>query len=123
MKGLKLAAVLFMFQLRLVCFVGPSCLGAAHFDKVPPRSQNFLQLLEKAGRGDLHAQFAGGMAYESGTGTELDYGEAARWYRVATDRGDVGAQNNLGSRELSARRRDFVETTKFGRGCDPCEKA
>ncbi|MCR5039085.1 MAG: sel1 repeat family protein, partial [Bacteroidales bacterium] len=37
-----------------------------------------------------------GMKYEDGDGVEQDFTEAARWYRMAADKGDPIAQLSLG---------------------------
>jgi TPR repeat protein len=34
--------------------------------------------------------------YAKGRGVARDYGEAVRWYRMAAEQGDAGAQNNHG---------------------------
>lgn len=73
-----------------------SC-GEAVFDRAPKHSPDVSQLLQKAERGDPHAQFEAGVACESGVGIERDYAEAVRWYGKAANSGDAGAQNNLGS--------------------------
>ena len=37
-----------------------------------------------------------GWRYENGSGVQQDYAKAAYWYRIAAERGDPVAQNNLG---------------------------
>ena len=91
-----LLAVIFVVGVSVASFAGPSC-AIGMFDKAPARNHDFSQLLKKAERGDRRAQFQVGLDFESGIGTDLDYGEAARWYRKAADEGDLAAQNNLGS--------------------------
>ncbi len=49
-----------------------------------------MELGEAAGATGL------GYAYASGNGVERDYGEAARWFRKAAERGQSEAQYNLG---------------------------
>ena len=34
--------------------------------------------------------------YDNGEGVPQDYKEARKWYRLAAEQGDAGAQNNLG---------------------------
>src|SRR5260370_14448707 len=68
--------------------------GAAAF-----RARNFagayLQLLPAAHAGDAQAQFILGQMSDSGLGVQLDRSEAARWYRLAGDRGYAPAQYAL----------------------------
>ena len=46
--------------------------------------------------GDPDVQFEIGCMYHDGYGTRQDYPEAAKWYRVAAERGHAGGQFNLG---------------------------
>jgi hypothetical protein len=46
--------------------------------------------------GDAEAQSLLGLMYYRGEGVELDYAEAARWFRLAAAQGDVEAQFYLG---------------------------
>src|SRR5215469_13092186 len=78
------------------CAAAPACKVNVIYQHVPKTSKHFEQVLSKAKRGDRSAQFQAGVAYETGTGVEKDYIEAARWYRTAADLGDPAAQNNLG---------------------------
>src|SRR5262249_48564144 len=69
----------------------------AVFDQAPKLTDDFSRLLQRAEHGDRTAQFRVAVAYEAGVGTERDYSEAVRWYRLAGDAGRPEAQNNLGS--------------------------
>ena len=51
---------------------------------------------EDAFRGDAAAQMKLGDVYANGHGVPQDYGEAARWYRLAADQGYAAAQIALG---------------------------
>ena len=55
------------------------------------------ELRDRAEAGDSAAQYALGLMYEEGRVEPQDYGEAARWYRMAAEQGDVGSQVALGS--------------------------
>lgn len=54
------------------------------------------KLRHDALRGDANAQLELGLDYEYGSGVDQDYAEAAKWYRLAADRRNPIAQNNLG---------------------------
>jgi len=54
-------------------------------------------LIAKAEAGDTDAQLRVGAAYDFGKGAPRDRVEAAKWYRMAADRGNAEAQNSLGS--------------------------
>ena len=45
-----------------------------------------------------HAQYNLGVMYENGQGVPQDYKTAVKWYRLAAEQGDAGAQFNLGVR-------------------------
>ena len=49
-----------------------------------------------AERGDVNAQYALGLMYDNGMGVAVNKAEAARWYRMAADRGYGSAMLNLG---------------------------
>jgi hypothetical protein len=55
----------------------------------------FEEMDASAAQGNGYAVFRGAM-YEGGHGVQKDYVEAARWYRLAADRGDAAAQLLLG---------------------------
>ena len=42
------------------------------------------------------SQIAMGFLFFSGQGVQKDYGEAARWYRLAADQGNASGQHSLG---------------------------
>ena len=50
-----------------------------------------------AAQGNFVAQYNVGYLYESGQGVSQNYSEAARWYRLAADKGYALAQLNLGA--------------------------
>ena len=71
---------------------------------VPVASRNtkdvggtFFDVMDKAKRGDVNAQFEVGRRYAEGDGTELNYTKAAEWYQKAAMRKHAMAQNNLGN--------------------------
>ena len=55
-----------------------------------------LECLDRAKRGDCHAQYDVAFAYQHGQGVNQDYAEALRWYRRAAEQGDPSAQLKLG---------------------------
>jgi hypothetical protein len=65
---------------------------------------------DRAEAGDRQAQYAIGLAHYIGVGAPFDYGEAARWYRLAAEQDHVEAQVRLGAMYLMGRgvERDFV---------------
>lgn len=46
--------------------------------------------------GDADAQRNLGIMYDSGQGVAQNYAEAAKWYELAAEQGNVAAQTNLG---------------------------
>lgn len=68
----------------------PLPLAAQTIEAVP-----FDKQLKLAKVGDVDAQFAVGLAYESGREGAVDEAEAARWYRQAALQGQVEAQYRL----------------------------
>lgn len=56
----------------------------------------FPQIYDHAERGDTRAQFNIGAMFASGLGVQLDYSQAAFWYRKAAEQGFAAAQSNLG---------------------------
>ena len=57
-------------------------------------------LEEQAQKGDAHAQYALGNAYEAGKGERQDLAKAVQWYRKAAEQGHSDAQFNLGNMYL-----------------------
>src|SRR5258707_1133271 len=57
---------------------------------------NLKEITKKATSGSIESQFQLGFAYQFGKGVDQDINAAVRWYRMAADRGDPSAQNNLG---------------------------
>jgi TPR repeat protein len=43
-----------------------------------------------------HDDYSAGVCYEQGTGVAQNLEEAVRYYKLAADQGDAGAQKNLG---------------------------
>jgi TPR repeat protein/tRNA A-37 threonylcarbamoyl transferase component Bud32 len=56
----------------------------------------FNKTREQAEQGDLDAQASLGFMYAKGVNTEINKGEAVRWYEMAAKQGHVTAQFNLG---------------------------
>lgn len=54
-------------------------------------------LQSQADQGDAQAQFGLALQYGSAAGVELDFTQAARWYRKAADQEHTLAQYNLGT--------------------------
>ncbi len=61
-------------------------------------------LVPRAQAGDPEAQYALGMAYESGTGVRLDARESEKWLRKAAESGYAPAQYELGAQLQTERR-------------------
>jgi len=59
-------------------------------------AQNVTELKSKAESGDVLAQSTLGNAYHLGKGVPKDEAEAIRWWQKAAEKGDLGAQMNLG---------------------------
>ena len=68
----------------------PAQLSAQTLETVP-----FDKQLQLAKVGDVDAQFAVGLAYETGRSGQPDEAEAAKWYRQAALQGQVEAQYRL----------------------------
>jgi TPR repeat protein len=47
---------------------------------------------ERAGRGDMDAQYAMGLVYAEGRGVEVDLAQAHYWLSLAVDQGDRDAE-------------------------------
>lgn len=58
-------------------------------------SESFDRLIEKANAGDVTAQYRLGEIYDNGVGVPQDYKEAAKWYRIAAEKGHAKAQYRL----------------------------
>ena len=55
----------------------------------------FSKTLREADKGNTETQFAAGYMYEYGKGTEIDYGQAVKYYQMAARAEHRGAQHNL----------------------------
>ena len=60
------------------------------------QDEAFEELIAAATEGDVDSQFSLATAYERGTRTQVDFEQAAYWYRKAAEQGHGKAQNNLG---------------------------
>src|SRR5207248_11051692 len=60
----------------------------------PIGEPQFSKLLAKAENGDLTAQVQVAKAYASGRAGQVNYQEAARWFRKAGDQGEPDSQTN-----------------------------
>lgn len=77
----------------------------------------FAEFRALAEEGDPRAQFALGLMFQTGRGTDRDHGKALHWYRAAADQGLARAQSNLGvlyRRGLGVER-DFTQALKWFR--------
>ncbi|WP_374489979.1 hypothetical protein [Zoogloea sp.] len=70
-----------------------------------------------AEQGNAEAQANLGLMYERGTGVEIDYNEAFKWYLSASKQGAAWAQTNLGLAYLNGRgtEKSDTEATKWFR--------
>lgn len=57
--------------------------------EVKQANDSISELRVRAERGDASAQFDLGFSYAIGQGTAKDYAEAVKWFRKATEQGDV----------------------------------
>src|SRR5205814_2202750 len=62
----------------------------------PIAEPEFNKLLTQAENGSLNAEIEVAKAYVSGRLGKVNYAEAARWFRKASDRGEPDSQTNLG---------------------------
>ncbi len=76
--------------LILVAMLAAGCAGA-------PAPEIEPTLLAKAEQGDVNAQVAVALRYDTGARRPEDYAQAVTWYQKAANAGDAVAQNNLGS--------------------------
>ena len=96
--------------LPLPSSMSASCITAARACRrtmAKPRSG----IASPLSRGDAIAQGNLGFMYYSGQGVPQDYGEAAKWYRLAAEQGNATAQSNLGSMYYSGQGvpQDYVQ--------------
>jgi TPR repeat protein len=91
MRGLSSLLPASFLVSGVLCSAAPACRVNVIFQHAPKTSKLFEGLLGKARVGDRAMQFEVGVAYETGSGVERDYVEAARWYRVSADQGDLAA--------------------------------
>ena len=80
-------------------------------------AQDLDDLLPLAKAGHAEAQNSLGDMYYYGEGVPQDYGEAAKWYRLAAEQGHDEAQNNLGNMyyEGNGVPQDYEEAVKWYR--------
>ena len=69
--------------------------GFAHAKSVQAEKPEFKNLLAKAEKGDIDAQFEVALGYARGQDTSVDKVKAAKWYEKAAKKGHPVAQNNL----------------------------
>ena len=62
-----------------------------------PHYTPMQKLMRKANTGDAEAQFELARRYDTGNGVKKSYSEAAKWYRMAAERGNEKAQHSLSS--------------------------
>jgi len=60
-----------------------------------PEDEEVKRLSEGALHGDVHAQFALGLMYETGESVAQDNSEAVKWYQKAAEHGEANAQFHL----------------------------
>ena len=73
--------------LSLVMACAPMAIGQT-LEKIP-----FEKRLKLAAVGDEDAQLSVGLAYETGTKAKVSKTEAAKWYRMAADQGNIEARS------------------------------
>jgi len=84
--------------------------------KSPKVPKDFVSLTKRANEGDVNAQLKLGTAYRAGDGVARDFIEAARWFRMAAEQGNVEAQRSLAyilTQDESIR--DYPEALKWYR--------
>lgn len=81
----------------------------------PTIAPRLASLRAKAERGNREAQLLVGAAYEYGLGIDVDYRQAAQWYRKAADQGLPEAQGHIGLLYLtgSGVERDYTAALKW----------
>lgn len=97
MMGLGLRSAL--CRNLIVLFAVSPAIGFFSF----PQTLELLELKEvlaRAEKGDPEAQFRAGQMYAVGIGTKRDYAEALKWFRKATDQGNLSAMTSLGGMYL-----------------------
>lgn len=78
MKFINLALATALLQLLVSC--------------APPQTDALASTIQRAERGNAHAQTTLGRAYRDGEGAPQDYAQAASWFRKAAEQGDAYAQ-------------------------------
>jgi uncharacterized protein len=95
-----------------VAFAGPLEDGIAAFNR--GHYETALRLLKPlAAQGNAAAQDFVGVMYANGQGVPHDYEEAAKWFRIAAEKGDAHAATNLGSMYVDVWP-DFQEAVSSG---------
>ena len=75
-----------------------TCVAAVFLLAVTPAcAQDYEATRHAAEQGDADAQYNLKVAYGTGEGVAQDDAEAVRWYRLAAEQGNAGAQLALGS--------------------------
>src|SRR5579884_3879990 len=105
-KNFFIRSLLFAAVLALVQSV---CLA----ELKPITEREFEKLLRKAENGSLSAQAEVARAYALGRTGNVNYEEAARWYRKAADQGDPDSQTNLAVLYLTGRGVERSDTEAF----------
>ncbi|MDR1578276.1 MAG: sel1 repeat family protein [Deltaproteobacteria bacterium] len=72
-------------------------------------TQEIVIIRENAGEGNPIAQYCLGFMYQTGVGAPKDLTEAAKWYRLAAERGYASAQSSLAALLLLGRGSDQTE--------------
>jgi Sel1 repeat len=93
MRFLKVSVFVLLFSLYLYSEAEPETATAEPLGH--PLNQG-------AEQGDPEAQFFLGQMYAEGESVPQDYGEAAKWYRLAAEQGMVEAQYELGRMYLNS---------------------
>ena len=79
-------------------------------------SAAFREYSVRAEKGDLDVQWGLAVMYETGLGVPIDFGEAAKWYRLAAEQGLTNAQKTR--RDVRLGRgvpKDMVQAAKWTR--------
>lgn len=93
---MKLIAAILTLCVTLASGAGAADLGKARAAiNIGDYVTAYNELKPLAEQGDAQAQYSLAFLYDTGLGANLDYDEAAKWYRKAADQGLPDAQHNL----------------------------
>jgi TPR repeat protein len=81
---------------KTVVTINDAIVSALHDNKTVDANPSTEALSQRAKNGSAEAQYTLGAIYEDGSGVRADPEQAAKWYKLAAEKGNIGAQRQLG---------------------------